>query len=241
MVYNEENFKNAKCGDLFEFTCPVCGNVFYKTKRQISKNSGIVPVYCSKRCSRIAHEKKLIKVICKECGKEYEIEKSEYDKKIRRGSEFFCSRSCAAKYNNREYPKREKTSTAEICPICGGKKSRASGICSECNRKKRENDVMSHELGYYIGYDKKLPYITRRCTEIRKVAREIMENNKDVEKVCACCHNHEFDDVLEVHHIKGIAEFSPYDKVSKVNELKNLVWLCPTHHRMVERGLIELE
>ena len=68
-----------------------------------------------------------------------------------------------------------------------------------------------------------------------------MEECKDVEKVCAYCHNHEFDGILEVHHIKGITKFDPHTKVSEINSKENLVWLCPNHHRMLEMGLIELE
>lgn len=240
MEYTKENYEKAKSGDVFDFVCPVCGGVFHKTKRQISKNSGIVPIYCSQKCSRIAHEAKIVSVVCKECGKEYYIDKCEYDKKIRNGSEFFCSKSCSAKYNNRKYPKREKTSTEEKCPICGEKKSRCSAMCNDCRKKEKTNFVRSKELGYYIGYEKKYTYVTRRCTEIRKDARKFMDENKDVEKVCAYCHNHEFDDILEVHHIKGITEFEPHTLISEINSKENLVWLCPNHHKMVEKGLIDL-
>ena len=63
----------------------------------------------------------------------------------------------------------------------------------------------------------------------------------DREKVCEYCHNHEFDEILEVHHIKGILEFDSTAKVKEINDLKNLVWLCPNHHRMLELGLIKLQ
>lgn len=31
----------------------------------------------------------------------------------------FCNRSCAAKYNNKHYPKRKRTKNTAVCPICG--------------------------------------------------------------------------------------------------------------------------
>ena len=241
MIYNEENYKNAKSGDVFDFVCENCGAVFHKTKRQISKNHGITPKYCTQRCYRIAHQMEYVTVVCEECGKEYQVEKCVYDRKKKEGSRFFCSGSCAAKYNNREYPKRAKTSIAEICPVCGGKKSCSSAMCKDCRKKEKPNYVQSKELGYYIGYDKKLSYVTKRCTEIRKDARRVMEECKEVEKVCAYCHNHDFDNILEVHHIKGITKFDPHTKVAEINAKENLVWLCPNHHRMLEMGLIELE
>lgn len=241
MIYNKENYEKAKSGTVFEFTCGNCGKTFYKTKRQISKNSGVVPKYCSQRCSKIAHQAEYVTVACEKCGKTYQIEKCIYERKLKEESRFFCSSSCAAKYNNRAYPKRAKTSTEEICPVCGKHKSSCAAMCKNCRDKERTNFVQSKELGYYIGYGEKLNYATRRCTEIRKDARRVMENCEDVEKVCAYCHNHEFDRILDVHHIKGIMKFDPHTKVSEINEKENLVWLCPNHHRMLEMGLIELE
>ena len=67
-----------------------------------------------------------------------------------------------------------------------------------------------------------------------------MEKESKQEKVCAYCHNHEFDDILEVHHIKGILTFDMSTKLKDINCDENLVWLCPNHHAMLERGLIEL-
>ena len=50
MIYSEENYKNAKSSDVFEFVCKKCGEIFFKTKREISKNKGKIPVFCSQDC-----------------------------------------------------------------------------------------------------------------------------------------------------------------------------------------------
>lgn len=60
-------------------------------------------------------------------------------------------------------------------------------------------------------------------------------------EVCAYCHNHEFDDILEVHHIKGILEFDRSATIAEINNENNLVWLCPNHHKMLEMGLITVK
>lgn len=55
------------------------------------------------------------------------------------------------------------------------------------------------------------------------------------------CHNHEFDEILEVHHLKGILEFDKDTLIKEINDEANLVWLCPNHHIMLEKGLISLD
>ena len=101
--------------------------------------------------------------------------------------------------------------------------------------------MRSHELGFYIGYgDNKKKYLTTKLNEVRKDARRFMENDSQQEKVCKYCKNHEFDMILEVHHIIPITSFNEYSMISDINNDENLVWLCPNHHKMVELGLINL-
>ena len=107
--------------------------------------------------------------------------------------------------------------------------------------KKKRESCRDFELGYYIGYENKEKYVTHKCSQIRRDARRYMENTSNQEKVCAYCHNHEFDDILEVHHIKGILEFDPHTKISEINCDENLVWLCPNHHSLLELGKIKLK
>lgn len=240
MIYTEDAYKKAKDDDVFEFVCPICGLKFYRTKRCISKNGGTIPKYCSQKCYRLSRKAEKVKVICKNCGKEYYLDATVYNRKIKNGSEFFCSRSCAASYNNKIYPKKKKTSTSHICPNCGNQKSNHAEYCRACQTRFNSESILNRELGYYIGYEHRKSYTARRCVDIRKSARKIMESNTSIEKVCAICHNHEFDSILEVHHIKSICSFDPHTKISAINDIKNLIWLCPNHHRMVEIGEITL-
>lgn len=240
MLYTEKNYKNANSLDVFEFVCPICGKVFKKTKRDISKNRGIIPVYCSRQCFNKANKAKKVKVVCKECGKEYEIEKREYQRKIENESNFFCSKSCAAKYNNRIYKKRvkKKPENTNICPICGKEKNERAKLCQECENKRKAHKKRERTLGEFISDSDK--YLTHKCQAIRKDARVYMEKESKQEKVCAYCHNHEFDDILEVHHLKSILSFNYNTKIKEINCDNNLVWLCPNHHAMLEKGLIKL-
>lgn len=221
MKYTKKIYQKAKASDEFEFVCPECGQKFTKSKRYISKNKGI-PKFCSKECAYKAKYKGLIEVTCQECGKTYTIAKSTFDKKIKRKENFFCCRSCSAKYNNKLYPKRKK-------------------IIKNIKDKKVIQSCRNFELGHYIGYDTKKSYLTHKCAQVRRDARRFMETISKQEKVCKFCGNHEFDDILEVHHLKGILEFDPHTKISEINSDENLIWLCPNHHAMLEKGLIKLK
>ena len=95
-------------------------------------------------------------------------------------------------------------------------------MCKKC-RDKQNRKIRDKELGFYIGYDDKKTYLTTCCTEIRKDARKYMENESKQEKVCKYCHNHEFDEILEVHHLKSIVSFDSHTKIKDINNDNNLV------------------
>lgn len=239
MEYTEENFKKATNADEFDFVCKKCGKTFKRTKREIINNKGI-PQYCSKECAKGSNHRGYIIVKCAECGEDKQITLADYTKKMKRNpnANFFCDKSCAAKYNNRKYVK--KTKKESVCPICGEEKNTSAKICKKCREKQYEAN-RERELGYYIGYDEKIKYTAYALSKVRADAKRVMENNKDVEKVCMFCKDHAYDEILEVHHLKGIMKFDPHTKISQINSTSNLVWLCPNHHKMLEKGLIKLE
>lgn len=222
--------------DCLNFKCKQCGVTFEKTKSELSKNHNVVPVFCSKKCQKDWYkENSYVEVECKLCGKKYEILKSEYNKS--KNKNFFCSHSCAAKFNNKTRVYKIKESEDNVCPICGNKKVKKSKTCKKCYKQNRKSNIKAKTLGYFIEGKK---YLGSKCTEIRKDAKRTIEESY-VEKTCAYCHNHEFDGILEVHHIKGILEFDKSATIEEINDINNLVWLCPNHHRMLELGLIKLE
>lgn len=244
MVYSIENYQKSKSNDTFEFTCKHCGKVFTKTKKDISKNKGKIPIFCSANCQRDFYKSTCyITVTCKNCGKIKKITKSEYNKNNTKN--FFCNQSCAAIFNNKQrnsniiWEKNENGTTKKgynICPICGKLKYYTSKLCLDCSNKEKRL-IKEKTLGYFIEGEK---YLASKCTEIRKDAkRTLLESKK--EKVCAYCGNHEFDEILEVHHIKGILEHDKNDTIAIINDISNLVWLCPNHHAMLEKGLITLD
>lgn len=239
-----EEIKNSKTNDEFKFVCKHCGKEFIRTKRQISKNNYNIPVFCCLKCQKEWYkENSYVTVKCENCGKEFKILRGTYNKSETK--HFFCDNSCAATYNNKIRERKTKTNVIwkgdkhkkgyDKCPICGKEKYYKSELCFDC-RNKEKRKIKERTLGSYVDGKK---YLTSKCGEIRKDARRTIEESKR-ERVCAYCHNHEFDDILEVHHLKGILEFDRSATIGEINNENNLVWLCPNHHKMLEMGLIKL-
>lgn len=137
---------------------------------------------------------------------------------------------------NRGTSFKRKTGYNE-CPNCGNLKYHTSKLCSFCQNKQRQQNIKNKTLGYFV---ENKNYLSTKCSEIRKDAKRTLSEST-VEKVCVYCKNHEYDEILEVHHIKGILEHNIDTTINEINAIENLVWLCPNHHAMLEKGLISLK
>lgn len=99
-LYTKEEYDKAKSNDLLLLRCEYCGKEFKVQKKLISQelrhNRGRNK-FCSKKC-KYESSISVVHVNCNNCGKELAISKSVYDKSI--SKHFFCSKSCAASFNN---------------------------------------------------------------------------------------------------------------------------------------------
>lgn len=157
----------------------------------------------------------------------------------------FCSQSCAAKLNNKLYPKRTP-GPKRFCPECKGMKSKSAQRCHNCAFKGKllikgeglyltQNEVDNLSLNVLIyGYNGN--NAPGRYSRIRWYAQRTI-NNSGLPKCCKVCG---WDVLVEVCHIKAIKDFPKEATLAVVNSLDNLVYLCPNHHAMFDRGLIQL-
>ncbi len=164
---------------------------------------------------------------CKNCNCKIEIKSNErvYDIKKKK----FCSHSCAASFNNKGICRNPKK--LNICE-CGSAKSKNSKICRQCYK----NILLNKTLGEIINGKK---YSTVLLASIRGMARTLLEES-NIEKKCILCTHNEFNKVLETCHIKGIMSYSLESKIKEINDIKNLTWLCPSHHAMYDKGFIKV-
>jgi len=101
-LFTEEELKKAKSRQPLPCKCESCGKTFHKPKNQILsiiKRKRNEHIYCSRscKCSKTLHSDTIYcNVKCDQCGKEI-MRTEAWIKKVKHN---FCSRSCAAKYQN---------------------------------------------------------------------------------------------------------------------------------------------
>ena len=147
----------------------------------------------------------------------------------------YCSRTCAAIVNNRVAPKRKRgLSEASKCNRCGeyGQSWYRRNFCQSCLDLENFNAWQSSPISkYFIHGNARIKY-----GRIRTIARRAM-SWYGVEKKCAICN---FELVVDCCHIKPIHEFEPDTLLGVVNGRDNLIYLCPNHHKMLDKGYMSL-
>lgn len=212
-----------KSRELITFECDYCNTSFTRSKhdiqRKIRKNEKTI--YCSKSC--FASFKKLKQLVkCKQCNKEFEKAFNQ----IKKSFNHFCSRSCAAIYNNnnRNYltyggvPLKEKI----ICLQCDMLISRNNKkYCSiKCQRQYEYEKYVDGWLnGKISGIQEKYN------TPSNFVRRYLFELHNNQCQECGWNKiNPKSNKVpLQIHHIDG----NPKNGICS-----NLQLLCPNCHSL---------
>ena len=97
---------------LLTFTCPVCSATFQRPKvihdRRVARHGSEYQPKCSPACLG-RFQTRSQEVECKQCGRAF----PKLAAQVRKTSQHFCSRSCAASYNNRHKQHGTRRSTLE--------------------------------------------------------------------------------------------------------------------------------
>lgn len=137
----------------------------------------------------------------------------------------YCSRSCANRVNGHLFPSRQRL--ARSCKHCGTALLTRRTTCDACNPGFVDwRTVQLQQL--------KAKALQQYAAQIRSLAREVYRKSNRP-KACAVCGYHTH---FEVCHVRPISDFLPTDYVADVNQLDNLVALCPNHHWEFDHGLL---
>lgn len=214
--------------------CDNCEKEFLKPDYEIKRTKNN---YCSEECRHKAIKAKMVQLVCDNsvCGKLFERPESEVRRS--KSDKHYCSRSCAVTCSNTENPKRKLTRLDptrphlnKICPECGELMSNTAKLCSKCY-KKHNNIFERYTIGEVRSRTNK-----QKHTPITRSARKKYDKS-DKPKYCFICG---YDKYYDVCHIKPVASFTDDTKIKNINDLSNLVALCPNHHREFDDNLFSL-
>ena len=138
----------------------------------------------------------------------------------------FCNRSCAAIYNNTKCPKRKGKNY--YCKHCKIKTTHRRTTCDTCNPSKV--DWSKRLLKDFITNSKHLQH---RYSNIREAGKRAYKNSSRPENCEKCNYKLHY----EICHIKPIYMFDLKTPISIINDLSNLVALCPNCHWEMDNGL----
>ena len=137
----------------------------------------------------------------------------------------YCSRSCANRVNGSVFPSRQRI--VRSCKHCGTALQTRRTTCDSCNPSLVDwRTVQLQQL--------RAKALQQYAAQIRSLARGLYRKSARP-KACAVC---SYDVHYEVCHIKPISAYQPTDFVADVNDLRNLVALCPNHHWEFDHGLL---
>ena len=74
-------------------------------------------------------------------------------------------------------------------------------------------------------------------TAIRKLA-DTAYNKSEKPKACVICG---YDKHIEIAHIKAVSDFDDDSLISEINDVNNLIALCPNHHWEFDNGFLSEE
>jgi predicted restriction endonuclease len=148
----------------------------------------------------------------------------------------FCSKSCAAKTNNK-IPKRKISKKCSNCnSIVRNYRSTLCELHYQEWLKTRKENLLNQTLEQYTERKSiKRLHPSSKFAHIRGLCRSWHK-----EKLKLPCHVCGYSKHVELAHIKSLSSFSPTATLQEVNSSSNVIQLCPNCHWEFDNGLIIL-
>jgi hypothetical protein len=175
-------------------------------------------------------------VKCAQCSGDF----WKFPSQIRKTNNNFCSKSCAAKFNNKKYPKRKPEGK---CKQCLQEISASRSYCKECRKRRKENAIglLSYsELPQRIKERKKKSVVEyRRRTKLKAIEYkgggcQICGYNKCVASLVF----HHLDPSKKDFNISH-KNIKSWERIKK--EIDKCVLLCQNCHGEVHYNITELK
>jgi hypothetical protein len=154
--------------------------------------------------------------LCKKCSKIIEVKENEKVSSTKRKK--FCNRSCSSSFNNqgilrvKKLPENNKN-----------KVKKSSGI--------NISDLTKEEI--FKRYNSYQGGRSMICKNAKKVYDESGRDKK--------CFECGYERKIDIAHIKSVSSFSLDSKISEINDIRNLLALCPNHHSEFDDGYLKID
>jgi len=166
---------------------------------------------------------------CEECKTVIEVLDGQTVQSVRRKR--FCTHRCAQVYNNRLRELKVKKCKCKDCGKDFEQSRVASGkfahkrICRPCAELRKIHGTVGSRLRETKGQVYAALGYSKGRIKIRDHAARMFLRHHKYE--CAVCG---YTKHVEACHIKSVASFSDSTLIIVINDPKNLIGLCPTHH-----------
>ena len=139
----------------------------------------------------------------------------------------FCDNSCAATLNNKGVRRRTRCEPRTFaCEKCF--RTLPNGLSVRCLQC-RLYGLTKGEL------------FTSRSWQAARSAIQAQARELYLFRGNRQCFECGYDSHIEVCHLRSVASFPPETKISEINDPKNLIGLCRTHHWEYDHGLLVLD
>jgi hypothetical protein len=140
----------------------------------------------------------------------------------------FCSRSCAATYNNTKHPKRTLT---KKCILCDNLIPSNLKYCKVCAENNYDTHGGPRKKGIQYTDELTIEHVVKRTGSNRydRVRAHAHRKYKDElnKPVCNAC---SYDKHVEICHKRPISDFPKTTTLKEVNSKENILFLCPNCH-----------
>lgn len=139
----------------------------------------------------------------------------------------FCSRSCAASFNNSGAVAPKKKARPRYCAECGVQVAANAPegtriLCDACGED----------------FLQRLPLLRRDEAGSAGIRRHVRHVLADRPRVCAHCG---YARHVEMIHLRPVDDFPPEATLSTIDDPANLTYLCPNHRWEYEHGVLALD
>lgn len=247
LLFDPAKLNEQASQERFPIRCNHCHKTFQVSRKKIKrilnpKIIGETGYFCSKECGfiyRAAHTNRK-KCRCSKCGTTVMVLESEYRKS--QTKRFFCSRSCAASFNNVLSPKRR--ALRRRCKHCGkryvcSKNHSSALLCPDCRllykgRRVVRNRTTLSDIRQRPSLRGKHPvwfhnYVRGFCRGTNKTLTKLP---------CQACG---YAKHTELCHIRAIADWPETATLGQVNSEKNIVVLCRNCHWELDHNKLDIK